>query len=256
MNAPDLLKSYDNDLRINIQYPEARKETTDDVVRFIRKPPGMNFVVFTFAGEPDLDRVIDEQLEYFLPLGQPFTWKLYEHDRAGGMKDRLTARGFVYEDEDPGQVMLLRVDQAPAHLLGQVTADVRRITSTDGLKDVVHVLDTVYGNQNGWVYDRLGGHLQVPGYLSVYAAYVKDQPAAVAWTYFPQGQFATLFAGSTIAGYRRQGLYTALLATRLQEIRARGVGYAVVDAGSMSRPIVAKHGFEYLTTQYDYVYRG
>jgi hypothetical protein len=121
---------------------------------------------------------------------------------------------------------------------------------------VIHVLNKVYENDNTWVNDRLGGHLQIPGYLSVYVAYVEDRPASVAWTYFPQGHFATLFAGSTINEYRRQGLYTALLATRLQEIRERGVRYAIVDAGSMSRPIVARHGFEYLTTQYDYEYIG
>jgi predicted acetyltransferase len=84
---------------------------------------------------------------------------------------------------------------------------------------------------------------------------VDNQPVSVAWTYFPQGQFATLFAGSTIPEYRKQGLYTALLATRLQEIHKRGVQFAIVEAGSMSRPIVARHGFEYLTTMYDYEYR-
>jgi GNAT superfamily N-acetyltransferase len=99
-------------------------------------------------------------------------------------------------------------------------------------------------------------HLQIPGYLSVYAAYVENQPAAIAWTYFPKGQFATLFAGSTIAAYRRQGLYTSLLATRLKEIRQRGYEYAVVEAGAMSKPIVKKHGFKHLTSVYDYEWKG
>ena len=37
------------------------------------------------------------------------------------------------------------------------------------------------------------------------------------------------------------------------EIRQRGYRYAVVEAGDMSKPIVQKHGFEYLTTVWDYV---
>jgi GNAT superfamily N-acetyltransferase len=137
-----------------------------------------------------------------------------------------------------------------------VQVDIRRIVDADGLKDVVHVLDTVWGGHNTWVYDRLGSHLQIPGYLSVYVAYVESQPASIAWTYFPHGHFATLFAGSTIAEYRKQGLYTSLLATRLKEIRERGYPFAVVEAGSMSRPIVAKHGFQHLTTVYDYEWKG
>jgi hypothetical protein len=84
---------------------------------------------------------------------------------------------------------------------------------------------------------------------------VDDQPAAVAWTYFPLGQFAMLFAGSTISEFRKQGLYTGLLATRLQENRERAYRFAVVEAGSMSRPIVAKHGFQHLTTMYDFEWK-
>jgi predicted acetyltransferase len=92
--------------------------------------------------------------------------------------------------------------------------------------------------------------------LRVYAAYVDNQPASIAWTYFPRGHFAMLFAGSTIAEYRNQGLYTSLLATRLREIRERGYRYAVVEAGAMSKPIVAKHGFQQLTTVHNYEWKG
>lgn len=255
MNTNNLLARYDKNLRIHRQYPEARKEVSKDVVRFVREAPGMNFVSFTFANEQDLDRVIDQQVEYFVPMEQPFTWKVYEHDLLPSLKDKLARRGFA-GDEHPAAVMVLRVKKAPAALFQPVQTDVRRITEPEDLKDVIHVLDSVYGGHNTWVNDRLGGHLKVPGYLSVYVAYVNDQPASIAWISFPQGQFATLFAGTTLEQYRRQGLYTSLLATRLQEIRDRGYPYAVVEAGEMSKPILAKHGFRHLTTVYDYEWEG
>lgn len=251
-----LLAMYDEQLRVQVEYPDARREVTQDVVRFTRKAPAMNFVMYTCAPQERFERAIEEQLEYFLPLGQPFTWKIYEHDDLPGLKDKLVACGFVLDDEDPGDMLILDVREMPPQLSQPVSADIRRIRDRDGLRDVVHVLDTVYGNQNTWVYERLGGHLEMPGYLSVYVAYVQDQPAAVAWTYFPEGQFATLFAGSTIEAYRKRGLYTSLLALRLQEIHERGRAYAVVEAGSMSKPIVAKHGFQHLTTLYDYEWKG
>ena len=59
-----------------------------------------------------------------------------------------------------------------------------------------------------------------------------------------------------IAEYRQQGLYTSLLAKRVQEIRERGYHFAVVETGEMSRPIVAKHGFQHLTTVHDYEWIG
>ena len=255
MNTKNLLVRYDKDLRLRISYPEARKEITKDVVRIIRKAPGMNVVSFTFANESRLDSVIDHEVNYFLPMQQPFTWKVYDHDPLPGIKDKLALRGFA-GDDDPADVMVLDVKNAPASLFKPLKADIRRITDVDGLKDVIHVLDHVWGGHNTWVNDRLGGHLKVPGYLSVYVAYVGDKPASVAWTYFPGGHFATLFAGSTISEYRKQGLYTSLLSKRLQEIRERGYRFAVVETGSMSRPIVAKHGFQHLTTVHDYEWNG
>lgn len=254
MNKNDLLVRYDKDLRLHISYPEARKEITNDVVRFIRQAPGMNFVGFTLANESKLHDVIHQELEYFAPLQQPFTWKVYEHDRLPSLKDELISHGFS-PDDDPAAVMVLDVKKADGSLFQPVQADIRRIDTREGLEDVIHVLDKVWGGHNTWVNGRLGSHLQIPGYLSVYAAYVEDRPAAIAWTYFPRGHFATLFAGSTIAEFRKQGLYTSLLATRLKEIRERGYRFAVVEAGAMSKPIVARHGFQQLTTVYDFEWK-
>lgn len=255
MNTNNLLVRYDKDLRLRISYPEARKEITKDVVRIIRKAPGMNVVAFTFANETKLHDVIHREVDYFAPMQQPFTWKVYDHDFLPTLKEELVSHGFKHDD-DPAAVMVLDVKKAPAPLFQPIKADIRRIETLAGLKDIIYVLDKVWGGHNTWVNERLGGHLNVPGYLSVYAAYVEDQPASIAWTYFPRGQFATLFAGSTIAEYRKQGLYTSLLSTRLREIRERGYRYAVVEAGTMSQPIVAKHGFQHLTTVYDYEWKG
>lgn len=254
-NKSNLLVQYDKDLRLRIMYPEARKEITNDVVRFIRQAPGMNFVGFTFANETKLHEVIHQELEYFVPLEQPFTWKVYEHDLLPNLKQELVGHGFV-ANKDPAVVMVMDMKNAPGFLFGPGRVDIRRITDPDGLEDVIHVLDKVWGGHNNWVNDRLGSHLRIPGYLSVYAAYVDDRPASIAWTYFPRGHFATLFAGSTIPEHRRQGLYTSLLAARLKEIRERGYRFAVVEAGAMSKPIIARHGFQQLTTVFDYEWKG
>jgi len=254
MNTDNLLVQYDKDLRLRIAYPEARKEITKDVVRIIRKAPGMNVVAFTFANENKLHDVIHREVEYFTPLNQPFTWKVYDHDLLPNLKDELASHGFA-PDEDPAKVMVFDVHDTFSRLFQPVTADIRRIKDVDGLKDVVEVLDKVWGGHNSWVYDRLGGHLKVRNYLSVYVAYIEDKPASIAWTYFPRGQFATLFAGSTLPEYRKQGLYTGLLATRIQEIHRRGYHYAVVETGEMSGPIVEKHGFRHLTTVYDFEWK-
>src|SRR5688572_31408343 len=114
----------------------------------------MNFVSFTFADEHELDRVIDQELGYFLPMEQPFRSKVYEHDLLPSLKDKLLSRNFV--EDDFGDVMALDVNNAPPHLLEPVAADIRRVTSVEGLKDIIFVLNRVYGNDNTWVNNRLG----------------------------------------------------------------------------------------------------
>jgi GNAT superfamily N-acetyltransferase len=189
-------------------------------------------------------------LEHFVPTHQPFTWKVYDHDYLPSLKEKLSSHGFVNEEGDP--VMVLDVMNAPPYAADSANADIRRVTNRDGLKDVVYVLDHVYGGRNDWVFDRLGMHLEVPGYLSVYVAYVENDPVSIAWTYFPRGQFATLFGGTTLAEYRGHGLYTSLLHVRLNEIRERGYSFAVIETGPMSKPIVEKYGFQQLTTVWDF----
>lgn len=255
MNRNGLLICYDKDLRLHVNYPETRKEITDDVVRFIRRAPGMNFVSFTFADETRLEGVISREAAYLASMNQPFTWKVYEHDQLTTLGQALTSSGFA-EDEEPAAVMVFDVNQATASSFEAEPADIRRITDREGLRDIVRVLDGVYGGHNDWVYERMGLHLQIPGYLSMYAAYADGKPVSAAWTYFPGRNFATLYGGSTLAEYRNRGLYTSLLKTRLREIRARGCPFAVVEAGPMSKPIVAKHGFQQLTTVWDYEWRG
>ena len=106
-----------------------------------------------------------------------------------------------------------------------------------------------------WVYQRLGRHLEIPGYLSLYVAYVDNEPASCGWAYFRStSQFAGLYGGSTISKARKHGLYTALLAARVQDALRRGMRLLTIDATPMSRPIAARYGFERITSVRECVY--
>src|SRR6266705_2069455 len=141
MNKNSLLITYDKDLRLRISSPEARQEITGDVVRLVRQAPGLNLVSFTFANEGQLHEVIHQELDYFAPLNQPFTWKVYEHDLLPSLKDELSMHDFV--ESSDAAVMVLDVNSAHARAFEPTHADVRRITTKDGLHDVIHVLNRV-----------------------------------------------------------------------------------------------------------------
>ena len=120
------------------------------------------------------------------------------------------------------------------------------------ISDVLTVEQQVWNED----FSSLGHYLEAalsnyPEQMSVYVAYMDEQPASTAWTYFPKhSQFASLWGGSTVSGFRKQGLYTALLAVRAQEAKARRVRYLTVDASDMSRSILEKFGFEMIAYSY------
>ena len=246
MDTQELLALYDKEQRIEIEYPDMRKEVLPHVTRFVRDAPGMNFILYSRLDDTDVDAVIQEQIAYFAPMDQPFEWKVYDHDTPSDLKDRLVAYGF--EPEDPDALMVLDLQAAPPALLEPITADVRPITHREQLADVIRVEEQVWGGNFDWINRRLGDHLEIPGYLSIYVAYADGQPACSGWVYFhANSHFASLWGGSTVSHYRRQGLYTAVLAARVQEAIRRGYRFLTIDASPMSRPIVARHGFRLLT---------
>jgi hypothetical protein len=241
----DIRAVYDRQQRRGLEIPGTEKQVLPHVVRILRPAPGMNFIAYSALRADNADAVIAEQVAYLRPLGQPFTWQAYAHDQPPDLIERLAAQGFEADIWEP--LLVLDLDTAPEALLQPVTADVRRLTQRAELEDVIRVEQQVWGGDFGWMRQRMGGHLDVPGYLSVYAAYVDGAPASVGWTYFnPYSQFAGLYGGSTLEAQRGKGLYTALLAVRVQEAVRRGLRYLLIEPTEMSLPIVRKYGFEEL----------
>jgi hypothetical protein len=247
MDKQELLTLYDTELRIKIEYPRVRKETFPHLVRFIKPAPGMNTISYSRLDEDELDAVIQEQIAYFAPLNQPFSWHVCDHDSPPRLMERLLAHGFA-PDDDPDAVMVLDVPDVLPALLAPVTLDVRRVTQRDQLDEVVQIESQIWGGDFGWLKQRLGEHLEIPDYLSVYVAYVDGQPACSSWVYFhPRSQFAGLFGGATLPAFRQRGLYTAVLAIRVQEAIQRGYRFLATGASPMSQPILAHNSFRLLT---------
>lgn len=254
-----LLPDFDCETRIEIEYPGMHKDRLVDtagkttLVRFVRPAPERSFILYHRLGADEAEGAIDAQQAFIEANQLKCEWKVCAHDAPAGLGERLRARGWTAEA--PDAVMVLDLANAPAELLRPVTVDVRAIETRDGLGDVVQVLREVWGENFDWITRRLGDHLEIPGYLNVHVAYVNGEPACAAWIYFPpSSQFASLWGGSTVERLRGQGLYTGVLAARVQAARARGYRYLTIDAGDMSGPIVARHGFEVLTTATAYIW--
>jgi GNAT superfamily N-acetyltransferase len=255
MDSAKILALFDQEQRREVTYFNIRRrEVTPHVVRHIHADPehGRSMVIYSSLTVDNADEVIRSEVAYFESIGHNFEWKVYDHDRPPDLRQRLQTFGFEIGDLEA--VMVLDIDQAPSALLRPVTHDVRQISDPTQIEDIVSVQRQIWPDEEftGWLADELRGSLQEnPEHFSIYAAYVDDQPVSSAWiTFHPGSQFAGLWGGATLPDYRGRGIYTALVAARLQEACRRGVRFLTIDASPMSRPIVQKHGFRLLTNTY------
>lgn len=244
MKQHQMRQIYDQHIRKKSEYPAFVREELQGIVRMV--PQGgdeRGFIAYTHLDERNVDEAIEAQIAYFEALGTSFEWKLYDYDTPPDLKQRLARRGFEIEEDEA--ILILDLGSLPEHLRLPVQVDLRRLEPGQPLEDILTIENEVWGTDHSILVGRLKRTLDKHSdLLSVYVAYLGGEPAAAGWIeFYPGKPVAGLWGGSTRASFRRQGLYTALLAVRAQEAMQRGVQYLTVDASPMSRPILERLGF-------------
>lgn len=252
MNDREILALYDQDERINSVYPGSRREALGRIVRHVDLSGERGLVLYSALDEASADGAIDQQIAHFEGIRQDFEWKLFDHDQPADLRQRLLKRGFVVDSDDAEALLILPLVDAPARLLAPVKHDIRRVTDPADIMTILSVQSAVTGGDYTMAGHRLARDLrETPEIVSIYAAYVDDKPVSSAWIYFnAASRFAGMWGGATLEPYRGRGIYTALVAVRVQEALARGVQFMTIDASPMSRPIVQKLGFRFMTMTY------
>lgn len=251
MNKSQMIALYDQDQRKDVEYPDMRREVTTNVVRHIDTSDfGKGLIVYSQLNEANTEDTIREQVSFFEGIRQDFEWKFYDYDQPSDLKERLRSYGFIVEEAEA--ILVLDLEDAPKIFGQPVRHNIQQIINPEKLVDVQSVEGQVWDEDSSGLLHFPGDALRhYPEQMSVYVAYVNEQPASAAWIFFPKhSQIASLWGGATIISFRKQGLFTALLAVRAQEARARQVRYLTVDAMPMSRPILEKFGFEMIAYSY------
>lgn len=257
MKREEILALYDEQERKNSEHPSYRREVADGVVRSVSKfPKRLSYIIYSQLTEKTADAAIQAQIDYFAANGgRGFEWKTYAHDAPADLGQRLITHGLEADEEEA--LLVMDLQNCPDVFLQPVTADVRRVTQRAEFETIAQLQAEVWGGDFSWLVTQLEENLaQQPDFWSIYIAYVNNEPACAAWISFPQGsQFAGLWAGSTLEKFRQMGLYTAVVATRAQEAIQRGYRFLMVDASDMSRPILEKRGFKFMTHTTPYTWK-
>ncbi len=245
MDARQVLKLYDQD-RKRVRLFGMQREETSHLVRHI-SPDGEGLILYSNLSASNAEEVICEQVAHFEKLERDFSWVVYRHDSPADLKDRLLAHGF--RAEDPDSILVLDIQDGSPVWPEPLHDDVQRINDAGKIEDVLTVLRQVWQSEYSSMAQSLAKRLEdAPHSLGLYVAYVEGKPASTAQiSFYQQGQFASLVHAATLPGYRGRGLYTTLVAVRVQEAKRRGIRFIDTDASPMSRPILERRGFHWLT---------
>ncbi|MFJ7043554.1 GNAT family N-acetyltransferase [Streptomyces sp. JV178] len=250
MDHAAVLALFDRDMREGARpdSPGARIERVGGVVRQVGSENGWSGVVWSDLDEAGADAAIAEQIRYFSGLGRDFEWKLYGHDLPVDLGRRLRAAGFTAAPEETlmvAEVADLTLDVDPPE-----GVRILPVTDAEGVAMVADVHEKAFGTDSSRMRNQLlaqlGGDTDT---VVAVVALAGDEPVSAArMELLPGTRFAGLWGGGTVENWRGRGVYRALVAHRARVAADRGYRYVQVDALARSRPILARLGFEPLTT--------
>jgi ribosomal protein S18 acetylase RimI-like enzyme len=236
-----------------------RPEDTDpepQVAYAISSGDGWAGVTWSALDEGTADAVIATLIQRLAPLAQPWEWKHYSYDRPADLPARLLRAGF---EAGPSETLMV-AETAQLELTSAPPSGVTLLEVSDQrcVDSLVALHDQVFGGDHSALgRELLAGVRGVPPTAAgVIAVAGETAVAAGRLELSPGTDFASLWGGGTLPGWRRRGIFRSLVAHRAAIASARGYRYLYVDASADSAPILRRLGFAELATTTPYTYPG
>jgi hypothetical protein len=257
VHTRSLLASFDAQLRRRPERESADVaiERNDRVIRVISRTGSWTGVSWSNLDPGNVDAVIAAQINRFVEIARPWEWKVYSYDQPADLGDRLIAAGFIpgpVESVMVAEIASLRFPARPAGL------EVRPVADQHGVDTLVRLHDQVFGGDHSAVGAAVLDALpRQPRPVAAVIAWSEGAPIASGRVEFHDGSdFASLWGGGTLPGWRGRGAFRSLVAHRAALAAARGFRYLLVDASAASRPILRRLGFVELATTTPYLHPG
>ncbi|MFJ9847780.1 GNAT family N-acetyltransferase [Streptomyces sp. NPDC101150] len=251
--------AYDAQLRARGFAPgRAGAERIGPVLRTVHSQQGGLILYRDLGGldGPELDAFIAAQRAHFAALGKPVEWKYHSHDLPADLPERLLAAGFTPGDRET--VVIGEAADAAAEPRLPEGVRLREVTTRDDFARIQALAEEVWGDDWSWLPPAMADWVSGAG--DPCTVLVAESPAgevvSAAWARFHTGtEFASLWGGSTLPGWRGRGLYRVLVGARATLAVRRGFRYVQVDALETSRPVLARLGLVAAATTIPYIWR-
>lgn len=176
-----------------------------------------------------------------------FTWEIADSATPPDLHERLLGLGCEPDREPLAIGMVLRAPPEWPETPG-VTA--RRVETLEEYRQAIRIAAVAFEQPEAALESTLQradtDFAAQTDRGATYLAWIEGKPVARAYGAFTD-HGVILFGGATLPAARGRGAYRALVRVRWTDAVARGTPALVTHAGAMSRPILARLGFEQLS---------
>ncbi|SDT14195.1 hypothetical protein SAMN04488543_3138 [Friedmanniella luteola] len=255
-----LLAAYDDQLRTDAETTGALAVRVLGPLHLATFAGGRGFVTYRDlggAGPTTIGALVAEALDHLVrdPAVTRVEWKTRGHDQAPGLHDALLEHGF--RPEEPESIMVGAAELLAVDVTLPVGATLRRVSTEADVRAASAVQDLAFGDP---VSDERAGdllrRLDLDDELELWVAEVEGRVVSAGRLEpVPGSEFAGLWGGATLAGWRGRGLYRALTAARARSALRRGQTLLHSDSTASSRPILERAGLVRVSTTTPYQWR-
>ena len=254
------LAAYDQQLRGDSETPSAVAAAKLGPLRLVTFPGGRGFVTYRDLEDADdttIGRWVEGALAHYRRDSAitRVEWKTRAHDHAPGLYEALVRNGFVAGEPESimiGQAALLAVDvPLPSGV------ELRRVTSERDVRALSTMQEEVFGGD--FADEMATALLRRLGFADGMELWVAEVDGKIVGSGRLEPvagtEFAGIWGGATLPGWRGRGIYRTLTAARARSARAAGKTLIHSDSTEGSRPILERAGLVKVSTTTPYLWR-
>lgn len=225
---------------------------TGDVVREWSPDRSACRITYVHDVAGDVADLVAREVDAAQRDGYELEWKTYEHDAVPMLAQALERAGCQPE---PVESVLVRVDLPSDGPTLAADRHIRVVASAaDDLSDVADILRATGRRTVDQEIEQVRTQLLATG-ISLHIAYLGDVPASCGRLHYGATPgFAELAGGRSKPDFRRRGLYTDLVNSRLAEALSLSRSHVYVDALPTSEPILRRLHFRLVTRTQPFSY--